>query len=94
MSLPSTSRCSRPSQQTCTAEQALQTIRDGDDNQDILSDGSLEHDGEGSDDEETADDVRQLLGQTAPARRESEVSHSSAEQARVDFEHSERLWQC
>ena len=67
-SLPSTSRGSGPSQQTYTAEQAQQMIWDGDDSRnDILSDDSLEHNGKGSDDEESADDVRQLLGQTAPA---------------------------
>ena len=42
----------------------------GDDSQnDILSDDSLEHNVKGIYDEEIADDVRQLLGQTAPARR-------------------------
>ena len=46
-------------------------IWDGDDSRnDILSDDSLEHNGKGSDDEEIADNVHQLLGQTAPARRE------------------------
>ena len=36
---------------------------------------SLEHSRKGSDDEEIADDVRQLLGQTAPAGRESGDSY-------------------
>ena len=35
----------------------------------------MEHNGKGSDDQEIADDVRQLLGQTAPARRESGNSY-------------------
>ena len=48
-------------------------IWDGDDDRDdLLFDESLKHEGEGSDDEVTADDVRQLLSQTAPAQRESE----------------------
>ena len=51
-------------------------IWDGDDSQnDILSDDSLEHNDRGSDDEEIADDVHQLLGQTAIARRESGDSY-------------------
>ena len=67
-------------------------IWDGDDSRnDILSDDSLEHDGKGSSDEEIADDVCHLLGQNVPAQRESDDSDSSAEQASVDFEHSERL---
>ena len=45
-------------------------IWDGDDNQN----DSLSDDGKGSDDEEIADDVHQLLGQTAPAQRESDDS--------------------
>ena len=46
-------------------------ICNGDDYQvNLLSDDSLEHKGKGSDDEETANNVRQLLGQTAPAQRE------------------------
>ena len=43
-------------------------IWDGDDSRnDILSDDSLKHNGKGSNDKEIANDVRQLLGQTAPA---------------------------
>ena len=54
----STSRGSSPSQQTYTAEQALQMIWDGDDNwDDLLSDDSLEHEGDGSNDEEIAKDA-------------------------------------
>ena len=57
--LPLTSRGSGPSQQTYTAEQALQMIWDGDDNQDdLLSDELSEHDGKGSDDQEIARGVR------------------------------------
>ena len=64
-------------------------IWDGDDNQnDIFSDDSLERNGKGSNDEKIVDDVRQLLGQTAPAQRDD--SDSSVEIARVDFEHSDR----
>ena len=68
-SLPSTSRGSGPCQQTSTAEQALQMIGDEDDNQDdLLSEDSLEHDGKGSDDEEIADNVPQLLGHCPSTR--------------------------
>ena len=49
----------------------------------------MEHSGKGSDDEEIADDVRQLLGQTAPAQRGSDDWDSSAERASMDFEHSD-----
>ena len=92
-SLPSTSWGSGPSQQTYTAEQALQMIWDGDDNQDNLSsDDSSKHDGKESEDEEITDCVRQLLGQTAPAQSKSGDSDSSAERVSMDFEHSERLW--
>ena len=56
-----------------------------------FTDESLEHDGKGSKDEEIANDVRQLLGQTVPAQRESDDLDSSAKQASADFEHSERL---
>ena len=93
-SLPSTSRGSGPSQQTYTAEQALQMIWDRDDSQDdLLSDDSLEHDGKGSDDEEIADDVCQLLVRLPQHKgNQSPDSDSSAERASVDFECSERLW--
>ena len=51
-------------------------ICDGDDSwNDILSDDSLEHKGKGSNDKEIVNDVRQLLGQTVPARRESGDSY-------------------
>ena len=70
----------------------MQIIWDGDDNCDnLLSDDSSEHDGKGSIDEKIADCVRQLLGQTAQTQSESDDSDSSAEQASIDFEHSERL---
>ena len=91
-SLPTISRGSGPSQKTYTAEQAFQMIWDRDDNRgDLLSDDSLEHDGKVNDDEEIADDVRQLLCQTVPAQRESDDSDSSTERVSVDFEHNERL---
>ena len=50
----------------------------------------MEHAGKGSNDEEIANDIRQQLGQTATAQRESDDSDSSAERASVDFEHSDR----
>ena len=88
----STGRGSHPSQQTHTAKQALLMICDGDENQVYLSsDDSVENKGKGSDDEEIADDVCRLLGQTAPAHRESDDSDGSVEQANADLEHSERL---
>ena len=66
-------------------------IWDGDDSRnDILSDDSLEHNGN---DKEIANNVCQLLGQTAPAQREwgDSYLYSSAERASVDFEHSARI---
>ena len=47
-------------------------IYNGDDNRHILSDDSLEHNGNGSNDEEIADDI--------PAQRELDNSDSGIEQ--------------